>query len=94
MRVRLEQFDARHVSGAAQLERACFSAPWTEDALREELDNPNALFLAAVDTETGETAGYLGCHLILDEGHSGISAADAEQTDLKEAPKQFKVYHG
>ena len=34
MRVRLEKFDARHVSGAAQLERACFSAPWTEDALR------------------------------------------------------------
>ena len=69
MRVRLEKFDARHVSGAAQLERACFSAPWTEDALREELDNPNSLFLAAVDAETGETAGYLGCHLILDEGY-------------------------
>lgn len=69
MRVKLERFDARHVSGAAQLERECFAVPWTEEALREELDNPNALFLAAVDEQTGETAGYLGCHLILDEGY-------------------------
>ena len=79
MRVRLEKFDARHVSGAAHLERACFSAPWTEDALREELDNPNALFLAAVDTETGETAGYLGCHLILDEGYIANVAVSPER---------------
>lgn len=67
MSIQIERFAPRHVAGAAQLERECFAAPWSEAALREELDNPNALFLAAVDND--ETVGYLGCHLILDEGY-------------------------
>ena len=69
MSIEIQLFAARHVAEAAELERQCFAAPWTEQALREELDNPAALFLAAVDTDTGETVGYLGCHLILDEGY-------------------------
>ena len=67
MSIRIEQFAERHIADAARLERECFAAPWSEQALREELDNPNALFLAAVDGT--ETVGYLGCHLILDEGY-------------------------
>lgn len=69
MSLRIERFAERHVSAAAELERQCFSAPWSEDALREELDNEHALFLAAVDDQSGETLGYIGCHVILDEGY-------------------------
>ncbi|MBR7091818.1 MAG: ribosomal protein S18-alanine N-acetyltransferase [Clostridia bacterium] len=47
----------------AALERICFSEPWSADALREELDNPLALFLTA-RTAAGEPAGYVGLHLI------------------------------
>lgn len=65
----IESFAKRHVAKAAQLERQCFSAPWSEQALREELDNEHALFLAAVDETSGETVGYIGCHVILDEGY-------------------------
>lgn len=65
----IERFAERHVSAAAELERQCFSAPWSEDALREELDNEHALFLAAVEEQSGETVGYIGCHVILDEGY-------------------------
>lgn len=67
METTITAFAERHVAGAAELERACFAAPWTESALREELDNPNAVFLAA--EQDGQTVGYLGCHLILDEGY-------------------------
>lgn len=69
MSIEIQPFSAAHTAEAAELERQCFAAPWSEAALREELDNPNALFLAAVDTDTDETVGYLGCHLILDEGY-------------------------
>lgn len=69
MSLRIERFAARHVAAAAEMERQSFSAPWSEQALREELDNKHALFLAAVEEQSGETVGYIGCHVILDEGY-------------------------
>lgn len=55
-----------HVSAIAVLESLCFSDPWSEHALREELDNPCAHFLVA--TENDAVVGYLGCHHIAGEG--------------------------
>ena len=51
----------------SEIERFCFSAPWTEKMLAEELENPHACFLAA--EEVGTVAGYIGCHMICDEGY-------------------------
>ena len=53
-----------HLSALAELEAQCFSSPWSEEALREELGNPCAHFLTALCD--GEVAGYLGCHHIGD----------------------------
>ena len=50
----------------AELERLCFSRPWSAAALAEELDNPAALFLVA-RTEDGTVAGYVGAHLAVPE---------------------------
>ena len=55
-----------HIEALALLERQCFSSPWSEQALREELDNPVALFLVA-QTEGGAVAGYIGLHLVAPE---------------------------
>ncbi len=77
MELCIERFAEPHVAGAAELERLCFAAPWTEQALREEIDNEHAVFLAAVD-ETGKTVGYLGCHLILDEAYIANVAVSPE----------------
>ena len=55
-----------HISALAQLERECFSDPWSEKALAEELSNPNAVFrVALID---GEVVGYVGMLHVLDEG--------------------------
>ena len=56
-----------HISSIAALERACFSAPWSADALREELDNPLAHFRVA-EAEDGSVLGYVGMHVLTDEG--------------------------
>lgn len=71
----LAPMTAELIPGIAALERQCFSHPWTEDMLREELFNDNACFLAAV-TEAGEVAGYAGLHCILDEGYIANVAVD------------------
>ena len=60
--------DRSHISQIAQLERECFSTPWTEAMLEEELFNPQASFLAAEDEE-GNILGYAGLHAVLDEGY-------------------------
>ena len=63
----IERMTAETVAAAAALERECFSVPWSEAALRAELDNPAAVFLVArVD---GAVAGYAGMHHVLDEGN-------------------------
>lgn len=48
----------RHLEAIAAIERECFSLPWSLEAFREELDAPNAVYLAAM--EAGEVLGYGG----------------------------------
>ena len=60
--------DRSHISQIAQLERECFSTPWTEAMLEEELFNPQASFIVAEDGE-GNILGYAGLHVVLDEGY-------------------------
>ena len=56
-----------HIAALAELERVCFHAPWSEQALREELENPLAHFRVAED-ENGAVLGYVGIHYLADEG--------------------------
>ena len=57
-----------HVPQAAELERLCFSDPWSERMLREHLDNQCAAAIAAVG-EDGTLLGYAGLLVVLDEGY-------------------------
>lgn len=66
--IQIVPFAEQHVADIAKLEQICFADPWTEDGLREEINNTCARFLTAVD-ETGTVAGYIGCHTVLDEGY-------------------------
>ena len=51
----------RHLVALAEIERACFHAPWSENMLREELGK--GIFLVA--EQDGRTAGQT----VLDEGY-------------------------
>lgn len=68
---RMQQAD---IPAIAALEKQCFSQPWSEQALAAELQNKNALFLAAF--EAGKLIGYLGMHCVLDEGYIANVAVD------------------
>ena len=54
-----------HLEAISQLERLCFSSPWSIQALSEELSNPNALYLVAMDERS--VAGYGGMRFAADE---------------------------
>lgn len=49
----------------AEIEKECFSEPWSQTALENELSNEGALFFTAKDSE--ELLGYIGMHTVLDE---------------------------
>ena len=55
----------RHLAALAEIEKACFHAPWSENMLREELGK--GLFLVA--ERDGQAVGYVGCQTVLDEGY-------------------------
>ena len=61
------KMEERHIEDLARLERECFSSPWSEKMLAEELRNPCACFY--VWEEEGRVCGYVGLHKILDEGY-------------------------
>ena len=54
-----------HVSQVADLEKLCFSDPWSEKSVASELDNPLSLWLVAMEGEC--LAGYVGSQTVLDE---------------------------
>lgn len=58
---------AEHVSRLAALEKLCFSEPWSEKGLLEEIDNPAACFWVAV--RENEVLGYGGMHTVLGESY-------------------------
>lgn len=61
----VEGLKEAHIPQIAAMERACFTDPWSESALRDELNSPLARYF--VCTEGGEVLGYIGTRVVLDE---------------------------
>ena len=66
MQVRIVNMDSDNVSGVAELEKQNFSDGWSEASLREELDNPYALYLVALD-DSDVVIGAAGLIQSMDE---------------------------
>ena len=60
------EMNAEHISEIARLEIVCFSEPWSEKSLSEELENENSHFLAAV---SDNLLGYIGVQEICGEAY-------------------------
>lgn len=68
MHVRIVPMTADHLDEVAELERICFTTPWSRNMLAEELDNYLSAFLVALD-DGGRVVGYAGLQAVLDEGY-------------------------
>lgn len=54
-----------HVAAVADLEKLCFSEPWSEKSVASELENPLSLWLVAAEGE--KVLGYVGSQSVLGE---------------------------
>ena len=76
----------------AELERQCFSKPWNEQMLAEELDNQCAAFLVAVEPETEKVIGYAGLLVAADEGYITNVAVDPSRRRQGVAQQLLQVF--
>ena len=91
MNVRIVPMTADHLDEVAELERICFSVPWSRNMLAEELDNLLSAFLVALD-EGGKVVGYAGVQVILDEGYITNVAVRPECRRQGIAAKLLQVF--
>ena len=63
--IRYELMNEVHVAQIAQLEKRCFSDPWSENSIRSELTGRLSLWVVALDGDT--VAGYIGSQSVLGE---------------------------
>ena len=91
MNVRIVPMTADHLDEVAELERICFSVPWSRNMLAEELDNLLSAFLVALD-DSGKVVGYAGVQVILDEGYITNVAVRPECRRQGIAAKLLQVF--
>ena len=82
---------ADHIPAIAKLERECFSRPWSERMLAEELEKQCAAFLTATD-ENGEVLGYAGLLVAADEGYITNVAVFSQYRRRGIAAKLLQVF--
>lgn len=55
----------KHTEVLADLEKLCFSKPWSQKSLDDQVDNPRAYFVTAVENDA--ILGYGGMHCVAHE---------------------------
>ena len=63
--MKILEMEACHVPQVAELERLCFSDPWSERSIAGELNNNLAHWLVSVENEV--VTGYIGSQTVLGE---------------------------
>ena len=63
--MRIVNMNTDHVSQVAELEKLCFSDPWSENSIAHEIENELSLWLVALDGD--RVAGYVGSQSVMGE---------------------------
>lgn len=65
MDIIIKRMDYSHIPELSVIEKECFSTPWSEKALSDEVTNSHGRFLVAFCDD--EISGYIGAHNIVGE---------------------------
>ncbi len=64
--IEIKKFSEEHIKDIEKIEQVCFSTPWKDTELREELNNDCARFYVAIEGE--KVVGYVGLYVVCGEG--------------------------
>lgn len=65
--MQIEPMLPKHAEKIAEIEKECFSSPWTAEMIKSELKRPRSLW--CIVTENGTVAGYMGMYEACGEGN-------------------------
>jgi [ribosomal protein S18]-alanine N-acetyltransferase len=68
MHYKLVPVSRDNVDQVAEIEKECFSTPWSREMLLEAMENLTASFIAA-EADDGTILGYAGVNVVMDEGY-------------------------
>lgn len=72
---RIEDVREEQLEQIEEIEKACFSLPWTREQLKSQMKDEQHEFIAALE-EDGRVLGYVGMMYVLDEGYiSNVAVA-------------------
>ena len=86
----ITQMCENDIKGVAQLEEECFSKPWSEESLSEELGNPLARFYVLKDADA--VIGYIGGHNISGEVYITNIAVSGEYRGMGYGEKLLSYF--
>ena len=91
MNYQLIPMTSEHLDQVAEIERLCFSDPWSRRMLSEHLENECAATLVAQGAD-GTVLGYAGLLVVLDEGYITNVAVRPECRRQGVAKKLLQVF--
>ena len=62
--MKIRYMQAADVTAIAELEKTCFTDPWSEQSIASELTNPLSCWLVAIEDD--QLVGYVGSQTVLD----------------------------
>ena len=65
MAIKITEMTAEHLDAIVNIERECFSVPWSRAMFAEELGRDFAIYLVA--EENGEILAYVGAHIAAED---------------------------
>ena len=65
--MRIDKLKKEYVNDVFEIEKACFSNPWSRENIAAQIDCPTSHFLVAV--VSGKVAGYMGLQIFSGEGY-------------------------
>lgn len=78
MEIQLTAMKKEDIPFIAELEKECFSSPWSEEGIESELSNEGAVFFTA--KADARVVGYMGMHCVLDECYiANVAVSTAER---------------
>ena len=63
--ITITKMNSSHTYEVSEIEKSCFSKPWSQNALEAELSNPNAHFYVLIYRD--KVVAYGGMHITIDE---------------------------
>lgn len=81
MHFEIADVSLEHIAEINELEKLCFSLPWSRQALISQLPDDMHMFIAAI-RDDGQVLGYVGMMYVLDEGYISNVAVSPEHRRL------------